>query len=156
MVDLEVPDSNPMHFTGLFALDMSAQGIRLEGGNSEQVRKLLSFEGRTWMRSLAGHEAAATAFAGRIALGHGRNTAFPWLALYQARQGNTQATRRIYRRAPSRRYSGSLVTSFSATKRTSACATDKSIFVVAHAQVGKIREQAVGGDEEFAVTRTRS
>lgn len=120
MVDLEVPDSNPMHFTGLFALDMSAQGIRLEGGNSEQVRKLLSFEGRTWMRSLAGHEAAATAFAGRIALGHGRNTAFPWLALYQARQGNTQATRRIYRRAPSRRYSGSLVTSFSATKRTSA------------------------------------
>ncbi|MFT5086144.1 MAG: hypothetical protein ACI906_000215 [Candidatus Latescibacterota bacterium] len=50
MVDLEVPDSNPMHLTGLFALDMSAQGIRLEGGNAEQVRKLLSFEGRTWMR----------------------------------------------------------------------------------------------------------
>lgn len=50
MVDLEIPDSKPVHFTGLFALDMSAQGIRLEGGNPEQVRKLLSVDGRAWMR----------------------------------------------------------------------------------------------------------
>ena len=50
MVDLEVPNSQPMHFTGLFALDMNAQGIRLEGGDPEQVRKLLSIDGRAWMR----------------------------------------------------------------------------------------------------------
>jgi hypothetical protein len=50
MVDLEVPNSKPLHFTGLFALDMSEEGIRLEGSDAEQVRKLLSTDGRAWMR----------------------------------------------------------------------------------------------------------
>ncbi len=50
MVDLEVPDSDPMHYTGLFALDMSALGIRLEGGDAEQVRSLLSMDGCVWMK----------------------------------------------------------------------------------------------------------
>lgn len=50
MVDLEVPNSDPIHYTGLFALDMSAMGIRLEGGDVQQVRSLLSEGGCVWMK----------------------------------------------------------------------------------------------------------
>lgn len=50
MIDVEVPGSNPLHYIGLLAKDLSTQGIRLEGSDADRVRELLSEDGRVWMR----------------------------------------------------------------------------------------------------------
>lgn len=50
MIDVEVPGSNPLHYVGLLARDLSTQGIRLEGSDADRVRELLSEDGRVWMR----------------------------------------------------------------------------------------------------------
>ena len=50
MIDVEVPGSTPLHYVGLLAKGLSTQGIRLEGSDADRVRKLLSEDGRVWMR----------------------------------------------------------------------------------------------------------
>jgi hypothetical protein len=50
MIDVEVPNSQPMHYIGLLARDMSTEGIRLEGSDADRVRELLSEDGRVWMK----------------------------------------------------------------------------------------------------------
>jgi hypothetical protein len=50
MVDLAVPDSDPQHWTGLFATDLSAQGIRLQGLDPDAIRRLLTDEGHAHMK----------------------------------------------------------------------------------------------------------
>ncbi len=50
MADVEIPNTDPLYYTGLLALDLSTQGIRLEGGDAESVRRLLSDDGKAWMR----------------------------------------------------------------------------------------------------------
>ena len=50
IVDIEVPESNPTHYTGLTALDVSTQGMRLEGGDDEHIRGLICERGRAWIR----------------------------------------------------------------------------------------------------------
>ena len=50
MADVEIPNTDPLHYTGLLALDLSTQGIRLEGGDAESVRQLLSDDGKAWMK----------------------------------------------------------------------------------------------------------
>ncbi len=45
MVDLAVPNTDPQHWIGLFATDLSAQGIRLQGLDADEVRRLLPYEG---------------------------------------------------------------------------------------------------------------
>lgn len=50
MIDVEVPGSEPLHYVGLLARDLSTQGIRLEGSDAERVRELLSEDGRVWLQ----------------------------------------------------------------------------------------------------------
>ena len=50
MVDLAVPDSDPLRWIGLFATDLSAQGLRLQGLDADEVRRLLSYEGHAQMK----------------------------------------------------------------------------------------------------------
>jgi len=50
MVDLAVPDTNPQHWIGLFATDLSAEGIRLRGLDSAQIRRLIDKIERAQMK----------------------------------------------------------------------------------------------------------
>jgi len=50
MVDLAVPNTDPQHWIGLFATDLSAQGIRLQGLDADEVRRLLSYEGHALIK----------------------------------------------------------------------------------------------------------
>ena len=50
IIDVEIPNSEPLHYTGLNALDISAQGLRLEGADDAQIRDLICDRGRAWMR----------------------------------------------------------------------------------------------------------
>ena len=50
MVDLAVPNTDPQHWIGLFATDLSAQGIRLQGLEAYEVRRLLSYEGHALIK----------------------------------------------------------------------------------------------------------
>ena len=45
MVDIAIPNTDPQHWIGLFATDLSAQGLRLQGLDTDGVRRLLSHEG---------------------------------------------------------------------------------------------------------------
>ncbi|MAN22724.1 MAG: hypothetical protein CME10_00480 [Gemmatimonadetes bacterium] len=50
LVDIEVPESDPTHYTGLTAVDVSTQGMRLEGGDDQHIRSLISDRDRAWVR----------------------------------------------------------------------------------------------------------
>ena len=50
MVDLSVPNTDPQHWIELFATDLSAQGIRLQGLDADEVRRLLSYEGHALIK----------------------------------------------------------------------------------------------------------
>ena len=49
MGDLAIPHTDPQRWIGLFATDLSAQGIRLQGLESDDVRRLLTDEGHAQM-----------------------------------------------------------------------------------------------------------
>ena len=50
MVDVAIPNTDPQHWTGLSATDLSAQGIRLQGLELDDIRRLLSDEGYAQMK----------------------------------------------------------------------------------------------------------
>ena len=50
LVDMEVPETEPLHYTGLTVVDVSTQGIRLEGGDVDHIRGLTCERGRAWMK----------------------------------------------------------------------------------------------------------
>ena len=50
MVDLAVPNTDPQHWVGLFATDLSAEGIRLRGLDSAQIRRLIDKIERAQMK----------------------------------------------------------------------------------------------------------
>lgn len=50
MVDLAVPNTDPQRWTGLFATDLSAQGLRLQGLDADEIRRLLSYDGRAQIK----------------------------------------------------------------------------------------------------------
>ena len=50
MVDLAIPHTDPQRWIGLFATDLSAQGIRLQGLEPDDVRRLLTDEGHVQMK----------------------------------------------------------------------------------------------------------
>ncbi len=50
MVDVAVPDTEPQRWVGLFATDLSTQGIRLKGLDTDDVRGLLHYRGDALMK----------------------------------------------------------------------------------------------------------
>ena len=49
MIDLAIPYTDPQYWIGLLASDLSAQGIRLQGLEPDDVRRLLTDEGHAQM-----------------------------------------------------------------------------------------------------------
>jgi len=50
MVDVAVPDTEPQRWVGFFATDLSTQGIRLKGLDTDDVRGLLYYRGDALMK----------------------------------------------------------------------------------------------------------